>query len=69
MVAQASMSDDEHGMMRRLKAHVQTLAGDIGERNIWRPTALNDAAQYIDDQWNQQGYDVKRLTYRISGVA
>jgi hypothetical protein len=65
----AIMNDDEQAMMRRLQAHVQTLAGDIGERNMWRPPALKDAAQYIDDQWNRQGYDVKRLTYQISGVS
>ena len=55
-------------MIGRLQGHVQALATDIGERNIWRPPALNDAAQYIEDQWNQQGYDVRRLTYQISGV-
>jgi len=56
-------------MMNKLQAHVQTLAGDIGERNMRHLPALNDAARYIQEQWNQQGYDVKRLTYRISGVS
>ena len=69
MVDQAIMNTDEQTLMERLQAHVQTLAGDIGERNIWRPAALNDAAQYIGDQWNRQGYEVKRLTYQISGVS
>jgi hypothetical protein len=68
VVDQAIMNDDEHTMMRRLQAHVKTLAGDIGERNMWRPAALNAAAQYIEDEWNRQGYDVKRLTYQISGI-
>jgi hypothetical protein len=68
MVDQAIMHDAEKSTMRRLQAHVQTLAGDIGERNMWRLGALNDAAQYIDDQWNHQGYDVRRLTYEVSGV-
>jgi acetylornithine deacetylase/succinyl-diaminopimelate desuccinylase-like protein len=69
VVDQAIMNTDEQTLMQRLQAHVQTLAGDIGERNIWRPAALNDAAQYIGDQWNRQGYEVKRLTYQISGVS
>jgi hypothetical protein len=68
VVDQVIVNDDEKAMMRRLRAHVQTLAGDIGERNMWRAPALNDAAQYIGDQWNRQGYDVKPLTYQISGV-
>jgi len=47
LVDQATMEDGENSIMRRLQAHVQTLAGDIGERNIWHPAALNDATQYI----------------------
>jgi Iap family predicted aminopeptidase len=55
-------------MMRRLRAHVQLLAGDIGERNVLHPAALNDAASYIESEWGRQGYAVKRLTYEVSGV-
>lgn len=69
MVAQATMNDDEREMMLRLQAHVQTLAGDIGERNMWRASALNDAARYIAEQWSRQRYDVERLTYQISGIS
>jgi Zn-dependent M28 family amino/carboxypeptidase len=69
VVEKAIMDVDEPALMRCLQAHVQTLSGDIGERNIWRPSALNDAARYIDDQWNRQGYDVKWLPYEISGVS
>jgi hypothetical protein len=28
----------------RLRAHVSQLAGEIGERNVWRPRALHAAA-------------------------
>jgi Zn-dependent M28 family amino/carboxypeptidase len=63
------MSDDKHTeMMRRLQARVQLIAGDIGERNIWRPAALNGAASFIESEWNRQGYAVKRLPYEVSGV-
>jgi Zn-dependent M28 family amino/carboxypeptidase len=62
------MNDVEQAIMRSLQAHVQTLAGEIGERNMWHLPALNDAAQYIEEQWSCQGYDVKRLTYQISGI-
>ena len=39
-----------------LRAHVQALAGDIGERNVWRPHALHAAADYLRRQWEAQGY-------------
>lgn len=31
----------------RLEAHVRELAGTIGERNVFRPRALQAAADYI----------------------
>jgi len=68
LVDQASTNDDVSLVTRRLEAHVQTLAGDIGERNIWHPAALNDATRYIGEQWSRQGYDVKRQTYLVSNV-
>ena len=41
-----------------LRAYVQTLAGEIGERNVWRPHALHAAADYLRRQWEAQGYRV-----------
>ena len=49
VVDQAIMNADEQTLMQRLQAHVQTLAGDIGERNMSHPAALNEAAGYIDE--------------------
>jgi len=43
-----------------LRAHVQTLAGDIGERNVFRPGTLARAADYIERVWRSQGYGVTR---------
>lgn len=63
------MSNDEQARMtKRLQAHVQLLAGDIGERNVLHPAALNDAVSYIESEWNRQGYAVKQLAYEVSGV-
>jgi len=63
------MNNDEQAMtMRRLQAHVQLLAGDIGVRNVLHPAALNDAALYIENEWSHQGYPVRRLAYEVSGV-
>jgi Iap family predicted aminopeptidase len=63
------MSNDEQmRMMIGLQAHVQRLAGDIGERNVFHSAALNDAASYIESEWSRQGYAVSQLMYEVSGV-
>ncbi|MGE0384352.1 MAG: M28 family peptidase [Gammaproteobacteria bacterium] len=54
---------------RRLRMHVDVLAGDIGERNVARPQALHTAAQYIRTQWQALGYDVSVQEYLIDGIA
>lgn len=43
-----------------LHDHVRTLAGDIGERNVFRPGTLARAAEYIEAEWRKQGYEVAR---------
>jgi Zn-dependent M28 family amino/carboxypeptidase len=42
----------------RLAAHIQTLAGDIGERNIFKPGAYRRAADYIAGAFKDAGYEV-----------
>jgi hypothetical protein len=52
----------------RLERHVRALAGEIGERNVFRPGTLDAAAAYIAGQWREQGYEVGRQTYEARGV-
>ncbi|MFQ5545883.1 MAG: M28 family peptidase [Acidiferrobacterales bacterium] len=47
----------------RLRAHVETLAGAIGERNLTHFLALTQAADYIEQTWRNQGYIVTRHEY------
>lgn len=54
--------------VQRLKTHVNKLAGEIGEHNIFHPDALAASAQYITRQWQAQGYDVTPQTYRVKGL-
>lgn len=49
-----------------LRRHVQALAGDIGERNMWRPQALAAAAAYIEGELSALGYRVASRPYRVS---
>jgi hypothetical protein len=51
----------------KLQAHVQKLAGDIGERNVFHPKALRQAADYIESVWRAQGYEVVRQQYQVQG--
>lgn len=62
------MDTDESELMRRLRGHVQQLAGEIGERNIYRIQALQSAMSYIASEWQAQGYPVEQIAYEISGL-
>ncbi|WP_455200132.1 M28 family peptidase [Kaarinaea lacus] len=52
----------------RLEIHVNKLAGEIGEHNIFHPHALNAAANYISQEWQQQGYEVTQHSYDVKGM-
>jgi hypothetical protein len=51
-----------------LERHVAQLAGEIGERNVYRYEALAAAADYIEACWAEQGYAVTRQEYLAYGV-
>ncbi|MGR9046801.1 MAG: M28 family peptidase [Gammaproteobacteria bacterium] len=53
---------------RRLRAHVDELAGHIGEHNVFHPAGLHAAEAYIAESWRGQGYDVQRQAYTVRGV-
>ena len=50
----------------RLRAHVEMLAGTIGERNLWSYGALEQAAQYISTQLTAAGYTPRRQTFELA---
>lgn len=52
----------------RLRAHVETLAGEIGERHVFRPAALREAADFVEREWRAQGYEVRPQRYEVQGV-
>jgi len=51
----------------RLRQHIQTLSGDLGEHNWLYPTQLRAAADYIEQVWREQGYPVTRHPYTADG--
>lgn len=50
----------------KIRRHVETLALDIGERNLWRYAALTRAAEYIEAELALCGYAPARQTYQVS---
>lgn len=57
-----------HELTERLGGHVQALAGEIGERNVWRGDSLARAAIWIEEVWEGQGFDVERQSFEARGV-
>lgn len=53
----------------RLRGHVQRLAGDIGERNVFRARAYDRAAEYVRRCWEKQGYAVAVSHHVVDTIA
>jgi hypothetical protein len=65
----APLSPDEIALREELRADVQKLAGDIGERNMWHYAKLDAAADFIEDSFSRAGFHPRRDTYEIRGQA
>ena len=52
----------------RLRAHVQMLAGTIGERHLWRCEALDRAARYVSTQLSGSGYAPQLQTFDVARI-
>ena len=59
------LTDTELVLRGRLRSHVDQLAGHIGERNMRRYNALQEAARYIEEQLITAGYSVTSETYQV----
>jgi Zn-dependent M28 family amino/carboxypeptidase len=57
-----------HALEERLRRHVRALAGEIGERHVWRPKALHAAAGYIRRELEALGLAVAPQGYDAYGV-
>jgi Zn-dependent M28 family amino/carboxypeptidase len=53
---------------KNLATHVEKLAGEIGERNTFRPEALHKAENYIEQFWKGLGLEVGRQEFDADGV-
>jgi hypothetical protein len=59
------LTSDEIDLRNRLLQHVHTLAADIGERNVLRPSALKRASDYIETTFKSYGYLPAPQSYEI----
>lgn len=58
---------EEHEISRHLNGHVQTIAQEIGERNLWHYKALTASGAYIDATFRDLGYTVRQQEFRVEG--
>lgn len=62
------LTEKQLSLRGRLRDHVETLAGTIGERNLGRyPDRLDRAADYIEEQFRMIGYKPHRQTFKVKG--
>lgn len=61
------LSPDEIVLREELRANVQKLAGEIGERNMWHYAQLNAAADFIEDSFSRAGLRTRRDSYEMRG--
>ena len=61
------LSPDEVLLREELRADVQKLAGEIGERNMPHHAQLNAAADFIEDSFSRAGLRTRRDSYEIRG--
>ena len=67
VVTAAPLSPDEIALREELRADVQKLAGEIGERNMWHYPQLNAAADFIEDSFTRAGLHPRRDSYELRG--
>jgi Iap family predicted aminopeptidase len=65
----AALNETERILRAELVADVQTLAGDIGERNTSRYAQLNEAADFIEASFTRARLTPRRESYDLRGRA
>ncbi len=60
-----ALTEPQRDLRDRLQAHVRTLAGEIGDRNVFSPESLDRARRYILDQWTQMGFSPKEREFSV----
>jgi hypothetical protein len=64
----APLTAVEGDLEGRLRSHVSALAGDIGERNVFRPDRLEIASEYLETTLADLGLEVGTQVFESRGV-
>lgn len=64
----AALNQAEIALRAELVADVETLAGEIGERNLTRYAQLNGAADFIESSLGRAGLMPRRDSYELRGL-
>ena len=62
------LTTQETELRDELRRGVEKLAGEIGERNVWRHRALAAAADFLEGSLAKSGYEACRQGYEAAGV-
>jgi Zn-dependent M28 family amino/carboxypeptidase len=62
------LTEQQRMLEQQLHSHVQQLAGQIGERNVFRQDRLVMAADYIRMTLARDGYQVGRQPFEVGGI-
>lgn len=63
----AQLSDSDLEVRERLRKHVSTLAGRIGERNVKHYDSLKASLEYIEDSLKAEGFQIAEQKYSAGG--
>ncbi len=58
---------DDLNLRAELEADVQTIAGKVGERNVWHYAQLSAAADFIESSFSRAGLKPQRISYDLHG--
>lgn len=61
------LTEQQETLASELKGHVEKLAEEIGERNVYKYLNLKKAENYIDTTLVESGYKVARQSYKVRG--
>jgi hypothetical protein len=63
-----ALTEREREVRDRVERHVWRLGDEIGERNLWRRSALDEAERHVTDMLQACGYHVDPHEYEAKGV-
>ena len=61
------LTETEKSSSDQLKRDLKILGSDIGERHVFKPAKLKEAATFLETSFTEAGYKAKRQTFKVLG--